>query len=431
VRKLLVIARHEIALQVLDPVVLLLAIAAPLVIAALISLSFGDIVLGRSLPDVRAPVGIVNQDEGSEWGNIGQVFVRALIPDPQGPNLPAELRFDVFSAREFKDEGQARRLVERGELVAALLIPPDFSASLLDEDATVSVYVNGGDDILGAAFEHAVETLAGRISIAEVTVRTTVYGLLGDPRTRTQLQHGMLDDALSDLAAAAALPKSDPIRVQRISASEQPVPVRLADYLAAAIAVLFLGFVGLRVAASVFQEKAQWTLQRVYITPTRPGTVLLGKAVGAYVTGLIQMGALVGGMAAFQRLRGGNGDAVAAINLVGLCVLILAAVAAATGTGMFFAGLGRTHAEAVNYGRASLMLMGLVGGIFFPLGLFPAPFQALARGTFHYWAMNGYLELAKGGRTASILPHAAVLAAMGLLLFVVGSRLLQRRMEFS
>ena len=378
-KRLLVIAWNEITLRFTDPVLLLLAIAVPLVIAALINLAFGDLVLDRSIPEAQVPVGIVNQDRGGPWGNFGQIFVRAMIPDPDDPALPSDLRSALFSVREIEDETQARRLVERGKLVAALLIPPDFSAALATESATVRVYINGGEDILGIAFKSVVETLANMISTGEVTVRTTVTGLHRNPHTRTQLESGTLDEAIADLALTAALPESNPIQIQRINTVRPSVQVKLTHYLAATITIMFIGFTTLILSAMIFQEKAQWTLQRVYITPTRPGIILAGKTLGTYLTGLIQMGVLIGAMAALEWILGSSPGQGLKINLLGLSTLVLAVVAAATGVGVAIAGLARTYTQAANYGLALLVLMGLAGGIFFPVELFPQPFDLLSR----------------------------------------------------
>lgn len=392
-KKLFVIARHEIALRYRDPVVLILTLALPLVIAALIYLAFGDVVLGRGVPEAKVPVGIVNQDRGSAWGNFGRLFVRAMIPDPAQAALPAELRMRPFAIREVADETRARRLVRRKRLFAALIIPPDFSEALTMERATVEVTIVGRENILGMAFKSVVETLANMISTGEVTVRTTIEGLLGDPSTRTQMQFGMLDDALANVGRAASSPESYPIQIRRVPPVAPPARIRLAHYLAASIAVMFIGFTALMVSATLFQDKTQGTLQRMSITPTRPEVILGGKILGTYLATLIQLAVLVGGMAALEGMLGGRaGDGLKAaspvgIDLLGLTVLILAAAAAATGVGATIAGLAGTYSQAANYGRAFLVVMGLAGGIFFPVELFPPPLDLLSRLTFQYWAM--------------------------------------------
>ncbi|MCJ7588223.1 MAG: ABC transporter permease [Candidatus Aminicenantes bacterium] len=435
-KKLFVIARHEITLRYWDPVVLIFTLAMPLVIAALIYLAFGDVVLGRGVPEAKVPVGIVNQDRGSAWGNFGQLFARAMIPDPAHPALPAELQLRAFAVREIADETRARRLVEREKLFAALLIPPDFSEALAMGRATVEVYIVGRENVLGLAFKSVVETLANMISSGEVTVRTTVEGLLGNPSVRAQLRIGLLDDAMANVARAASSPESNPIQIRRVPPVAQPARIKLAHYLAASIAVMFIGFTALMVSATLFQDKTQGTLQRMSITPTRPEVILGGKILGTYLATLIQLGVLVGGMAALEGILGGNaGDDLQAasppgIDLLGLTVLILTAAAAATGVGAAIAGLAGTYTQAANYGRAFLVLMGLAGGVFFPVELFPAPLDLLSRVTFQYWAVAGYSKLALGSGATSVLPHSLILASMAILFFAIGSRLLKRRIGF-
>lgn len=429
-KKLLVIVWKELTVGFTDPAVLLLAIAMPLAIAALINFAFGNLVLGRGIPDANIPVGIVNQDQGGQWGNFGQIFARVMIPAPNESAPLSDPLFELFTVQEIEDETLARRLVEREKLIAALFVPPDFSDALATESAAVKVYINGRDSVKGAAFKSVVETLANVISTGEVTVRAAVEGLAQDPRARAQLESGRLNETIADLALTAAMPESNPIKVRRISNVGQSAQIELTHYLAAAIAVLFTGFWGLIGSATLWQEKAQWTLQRMHITPTRPGIILAGKTLGIYLGSLIQMAALVGGMTAMEWILRSGPDQGPKMDLPGLSVLILVVLMAATGVGVLIAGFARTYAQAANGGRAILLLMGLAGGVFFPVELFPRPLQALSRVTYHYWAMDGYLKLALGGSAISILPHVFILAIMGLLFFTIGGWFLRRRIGF-
>jgi len=427
VKKLLAILWKEVILRLTDPVMLLLAIVMPLAITALIELAFGNLVLGRGIPDTNIPVGIVNQDRGGQWGNFGEIFSQVIISGTETSALPDDVNFELFTLREIEDEAQARRMVEREKLIAALFIPPDFSEALASERATIRTYTNDRYIFRGVAFNSVVETLANMISTGEVTVHATVKGLVGNPRTRAQLESGQLDEALADLALTAAMPESNPIKVRLVTNVRGAAQIELTHYLAAAIAIFFSGYTALLGSASLWQEKAQWTLQRMVITPTRPGIILAGKTLGTYLRGLIQMGALVGGMTAMEWMLDSGPSQAPRVNLLGLSLLILVVVAAATGIGVAVAGLARTYAQAANYGAAILLLMALAGGIFFPVELFPRPIQALSRITFQYWAMDGYLKLALRGSAMSILPHVVILGGMGLLLVTIGGWFLKRR----
>jgi ABC-2 type transport system permease protein len=426
VRKLLAILWKDVALRFTEPTVLLLAIVMPLGITALIELAFGNLVLGRGIPDTNIPVGIVNQDQGGRWGDFGQIFP-AVLSGAEATASPAAPPFELFRVIEIQDVARARRMVDREELTAALWIPPDFSQALENEQATVTIYINDRYVFRGVAFQSLVGLVANVISTGETTVRTTVEGLLPDPRTRAQLESGQLDEAVADLVRIAVTPESNPIKVERVDGVGLSTQVDLVYYLASALAIFFSGYTALVGSASLLQEKDQGTLQRTLSTPTRPAIILAGKALATYLKGLIQMGVLLGGMIVMEWLAGHGPTPGPKINLFGLALLVPAVVAAATGIGVAIAGFAGTYAQAANYGRAVFLLMGLAGGIFFPVSLYPRPLQALSRLTYHFWAMDGALKMALGGSVIGIVPHLLVLVTMGVLFFSVGSWLLRRR----
>ncbi|MBN2206027.1 MAG: ABC-2 transporter permease, partial [Candidatus Aminicenantes bacterium] len=382
----------------------------------------------------RVPVGIVNLDRGGAWGKFGRLFANALIPDPSRPVAPAAPSLQAFAVRPFPDEAEARRRVERESLFAALIIPADFSEALTTGRATVEVCVAGPGNVLGTAFTSVVETVANLISSGEIAARTTIEALLGHPAARVRLRDGRWNDALTDLVRAAASPDANPIRVQRLSPAGPSARIKLAHYLAASLAVMFIGFTALMISAGLFQDRRQGTLQRLLVTPTRPEAVLGGKFLGAYLSAVVQLGLLAGGLAALERLFGGAAGAGSgatnplAADPVGLAVLILTAAAAAAGVGAAVAGLAGSYVQAANAGIAILIVMGLLGGSFFPVDFFPAPLHLLSRATFQYWAVAGYVKLALGSGPAAVLPHALVLTAMAVAYFAIGGRLLKRRL---
>jgi ABC-2 type transport system permease protein len=422
-KKLLVIVGKELAVELTDST-LLLAIALPLVIAALVQLGFGNIVLDSGIPDVSVSVGIVNQDHGSSWGNLGEIFELVLIPDSQTIPLPSDWYLDLFTIVPLDSECEARRLVEREKLVAVLVIPPDFSEALIAERAEVKVFVNDRYIFRGAAFRSAVETLANLISTGEITLRNAIEGLSHNPRGRQLLNYGQLDDVLADLALTAAMPESNPIQLQRGDPVAGSTQIELARYLAATITIMFTGFWNMRVCATLLQEKAQGTLQRMQITPTAPGIILVGKSLGIYLSSVIQLVVLVASMAILQMLLK---TGARPIDLLGLSLLVLVLPFVTTGFGLVVAGLSSSYARATNHGRAVMMIMGLIGGIFFPVALFPESVQFLSYFTYHYWAMQGYLKLAHGGNIAEILPYSLAIVLMGLLFFILGNWIIKRR----
>ena len=431
VRKLSAIAWREVVSQLSHPWVLLMSVAVPLAIAVLLKMAFGNLVLGRGVPDADIAVGIVNQDRGGRWGDIGEVFSRAFSLGVDDYAPARDLPFKLFSMKEIEDEGQARRLVDQEKLVAALFVPPDFSDALAAGRATLTVYSNDRYLHRGVAFSTVVKTLANLVSLGEVTVRTAANGLMGDSNTTIRMRSGELNEAIAELALTATETESNPIKVERVNSSVASSQLDLARHIAAAIAVMFAGYWCLTGTASILQEQSQWTFQRMHVTPTRPSVILAGKALGVYVGAVARTLAFIGCMGAMEWIQSSAPLQGPRTNLLGLCLLVLSVPMATTGFGVAIAGLAGTITHAANYGRGILILMGLVGGIFFPADLFPKVLRPLSYASYHYWAMDGYQRMALGARTISVLPHALILACSGALLWSLGGWLLRRRNGFT
>jgi ABC-2 type transport system permease protein len=334
----------------------------------------------------------------------------------------------VLDVQEGSDEESARRRVDREELVAVLIVPQGFSEGLVSGSATLRAYTNDRYVFRGVLVSGLTELLAQSISSAAITVRTTINGLMGDLSARLDLQDGALTDDLLDLALLAASTESNPVQVQRGEPLARLPSVDLPRYVAASVAIMFTGFWGLLTSASLFREKAQGTLQRTYLTPTAPATILAGKTLGTYLGGLAQMGLLVVGIGAMEWASGAAPERLS-FDFLGLLLLVLGMLAATTGIGVLVAALAGSYVRAANYGRAAVVLLGLVGGAFIPVEMFPLPVQHLARLTYPFWAMDGYLRLALGGDVRSIVPHALVLGGMGVLFLALGGWLLRRRLD--
>ena len=100
---------------------------------------------------------------------------------------------------------------------------------------------------------------------------------------------------------------------------------------------------------TLLTERQEGTLTRLMTTPTTPSQVLVGKMTGTYMIGLAQMMILIGASALLLGLRWGNPPA--------LGILLLTAVAAATGWGMLLAAVSRRPGEVSAWGMAMTLLV--------------------------------------------------------------------------
>ena len=108
-------------------------------------------------------------------------------------------------------------------------------------------------------------------------------------------------------------------------------------YLAPGFALLFLMYTVSLGGKTLLTERQEGTLTRLMTTPIQPGQVLVGKMTGTYMIGLAQMLILIGASAILLGLTWGN--------QLALVILLITAVAAATGWGMLLAALSRNPGQ--------------------------------------------------------------------------------------
>ncbi len=97
---------------------LLLMLAAPLVLAAIVGAAFGGFGGGGSnAPLTAMPIAVVNEDAGALGGQVVQM-------------LKSESLAGLLAPVEMNDPEAARQSVEAGDLRGVVVIPADFSAAV-------------------------------------------------------------------------------------------------------------------------------------------------------------------------------------------------------------------------------------------------------------------------------------------------------------
>ena len=104
---------------------------------------------------------------------------------------------------------------------------------------------------------------------------------------------------------------------------------------------------------------------------------------------------------------------------LGVLLLVLAAVFAATGWGMLITATARTTAQVANTGSAIMLIFGALGGSFISLEQMPLPVQMVSKITPNAWALDGFTTLGLGGTLIDLVQPIMALLVMGTVLFAV------------
>ncbi len=194
------------------------------------------------------------------------------------------------------------------------------------------------------------------------------------------------------------------------------------NFFAPNIAVVFL-FIGSGLGMrSLLMERAAGTLARVAAAPVRPTQIVLGKLLAIFLTGLATIFVI---WAATTYAFGADwGDPL------GVLLLAVAATAAMCGIGVFLTSLAKTEQQAFGITLLVGLFLALVGGNLLPSGSLPDAFQVLALGTPNGWALVGFGRLDQLGEPASsIIGPVVVLLVIAVVAGALAMTRVRRMVE--
>ncbi len=194
------------------------------------------------------------------------------------------------------------------------------------------------------------------------------------------------------------------------------------DFYVPGLAVTFL-LIGMLMGVSLaLIDEHDWgTLSRLRSAAAPVGTTLLGKLIGRFLIGFVQLAVLFAvGRAMFGASLGLNPSA--------LLVPCAAISFAAAGFGLLVAGAGRTRDAVLPVGLMVIMTMAAIGGCWWPIDFEPQLMRTVALSLPTTWAMQAFNDLIIRGLPASAaLVPSAVNVGFGILYAAVGVRIARRR----
>jgi ABC-2 type transport system permease protein len=380
VRAAWLICRKDLRARLRDRSALMIGIVVPLGLAFIFNAIFSGVSGGSG----AISLGVVDADHGV----ASQQFT--------GQVLPAIRRSGAITVRAEPTVARARALAASGTLDAVIVIPAGFSARVqAGQPASMQVIANAGAPISAEvarsiAAGYAADLNRIRLSVATVAASRGGAGRGGAGQGTAALQ------ALAAQAAAAAAP----VAVSDVSAQTKELDSK--SFYAAGMAVFFLFFTVQFGVTSLLEERSDGTLARLLAAPVSRASVLAGKLLTSFGLGAVSMAVLV---VATRALFGATWG-----NPLGVAVLVVAAICAATGIMALIAAVARNAEQAANWQSVVAVILGLLGGTFFPVSQAPG---VLARLTFvapQAWFLRGLGDLRGGSLSAVWVPALAMLA---------------------
>ena len=329
--KLWVVAFKDIRTRFTDRRLLIIMFAAPLAIATIIGLAFGG--LGRSgSPVSHIPVAVINYDQPNVYGTSYGVMLSSLFTEGQlpadtnsslavcpqnasqsdpGSNWDSMTLAELIQGTEFNEavaqqliagkkieppslpidnpdylSATAKAAVDKGLFTAVMIIPVDFSTaltSLADPTqpqaiTTITVYGNAGDSLSAGIVHSVVNSITAQMISGNVAIGATMSEM-AKQQPLTLAAPSSLDT--SKLFACAFSPGNDLVQLAEMPVQAAPTSTAgaLLVTFGSAQALFFVLFTGQNGILSMYEERKNWTLQRILALPD-PALDHLGGQTG-------------------------------------------------------------------------------------------------------------------------------------------------------
>jgi ABC-2 type transport system permease protein len=343
-RHALLVCIKDLRQRLRDRTAILTAIVAPLALTALMGFALGG--SGGSGSAIR--LGIADLDHSA----LSSAFVAFV----QRPSLGGKVKIEPVDSID-----DAERLIREHQADCAVVMRAGFARSIARGEPP------------------PVEILAAR---GQEFAMLATRGLLQDFLNRAT--------APPDRAAPEVIP---------LSAGGQ---MRVVDFFAASMTVLFLTFGVLYGVRALQTEVDSRTIVRLIASPTQPYAIVAGKFVALLLLGLIQMGTMIAATSILFGTRWGNPLPTAA--------LMFTSVLMAIGLTALLMSLANNADQGTALAALVITLLSIVGGQFLPPQGLPDIFETLTRLTPNGQAFFGFIDLSAAGSQGSLLTVAQPLA---------------------
>jgi ABC-2 type transport system permease protein len=383
-RAALVILQKDLRQRLRDRSALLVAIVVPLVLASIFGLIFHNAIGGR----VTFTFGLVDQDRGP----AAQAFATNALAPLQ--------RRGLLSVRHEPTVAAGRSAADENKVSATFVLPPGFSAAVGHGHGARLRVLGSVDASIGTQVAQSIaQSYADYINTSRIAAAAAGGAVSGNAR-RT----------------APRVP---------ISIADVSTRSRLLDagtFYAAGMAVFFLFFTVQFGISSILEERRDGTLARMLVAPIHRHAVLVGKLLTSLTLGLVSMSVLAVATHFLLAARWGN--------VLGVGLLIAAGVLAATCVMALVATLARTSDQAQSWQTMVALILGMLGGTFFPVAQAGGLLATLSLATPQAWFLRGLENLSGGAGAGAVLgPVAAILAfaaITGSLAFARAGKLIAR-----
>ena len=408
----LAIVRRDLVRYLRNPVRTAMLFAVPLMLSGIFALVFG----GGGADQISIKVLLFDEDDS----------LLSKVLEGAGGSSEMDQQLDIVPVG---DEGY--EIMERGEASAMVHLPNGFTSDYLaGRPTTIEVVKNPSERFLPKVVDEGVVLGAVALSAGSRVFRTELEQIGSFIK---------IDSAPSDIAVASLstgfnqklrsagrflLPPVVELETLTLSdeATDEAAPeFNILAYFLPGFSVMGILFLAQSATRDILRDREQGLVRHLLTAPISTADYVRGKGLSVLLVTTTGFAVLVAiGLAA--GVHWGYAPAAAA--------MVVASAVMASGVLMLITSFVGSERQGDTLTTIVIMVSSMLGGAFVPISQMPKFLLPVAASTPVYWSVDGLTKLTiGGGGFAEIALNLAVLFGVGGLCMVVGSRLLQRKLE--
>ncbi|GKV57837.1 putative transport permease YfiM [Sporosarcina sp. NCCP-2222] len=389
-KKMVLIAQKDIAIQLKDRKAFLLLLLMPFLLTAILGFALKGVMEGESLP--ATVIGVYMEEDP-----LAREFVENYLQQD----------LTMLTVKVAATDVELKDWVNQDEVDVGIILPKEWG----EQKTPAAILAVSGKESSALFTQQLTDSFAQTAwtmsnSTEKIMTNLAVAASYQDPA----IQPGKVQAELLNGMKEVVERKGQYVEVASIGERE----VSSMQYYAAAMAAMFLLFNAVRGGKSLHQEQHSATLDRLRMTPTRVDFILGGKFLGTWG---LAFGQFIVFMAATHFFLGVDwGESAVQTLFIGLVYSF-----AVSGLAILIAAFSANEKTADTAGGIMVQVLALLGGSMLPLSAFPEVMRKVALVLPNSWALNSFTSIMNGATWASLGAAALVLLAIGAASIVIGS----------
>ena len=301
------------------------------------------------------------------------------------------------------DQDKAEKMVDNGEVKAAIIMPKDYDDANSSNQKSVTLYLDSSDQMASQILDSSTQAIFSKLSnmVAAGSVTSVSQNSTSSPSVSHQLNNFKDDIGL---------------HINRIYGN-----IKYIDFLVPAIlgmTIMFSCMMGM--GATIAGERETGELARLFMTPTSVSTVIGGKIASKLLIELVRALILI-----FMAILLFNVSIKGGV-LATFIVLVFGALCF-VGFGIMLSSRTQTQEDYAQIVMPFSMPMMFVSGVFYPIETMPWILQKLAYIfplTYLNDAMRGVML--KGQTLGDVWLDLAILVGYTIVFFIIGVKRFNR-----